>query len=78
MTIIKLQPETDLFEVAQSITSNSEIYGDEIDNTVTRLAEIRETAERFGIRYSDEIPDCWGGTVTVTAYPSTRRTRWTF
>ena len=78
MTNIKLQPETDLIQIAKTITSNSEIFGDEIDNVIHRLAEIRETAERFGIRYSDEIPDCWGGTVKVTAYPSTRRTRWTF
>ena len=79
MTRIKLNPETDLRLVAQEITGgDSEIYNDETDNTVHRLAEIRSTAERFGLVFTTDIPDCWGGTVTVTAYPSTQRHHWSF
>lgn len=79
MTTIRLNPETDLHEVAHSITGgDSEIFGDEVSNTVSRLADIRATAERFCVRFTAEIPDCWGGTVSVTAYPSTRRSHWSF
>lgn len=75
----KLQPETDLVKVAVLITGgDSETFGDEVDNTVHRLSEIRSTAERFGVRFSAEIPDCFGGTVRVTAFPSTRRSHWSF
>lgn len=76
--MVRLYPETDLFQVAKSITDNSISFGDEIDNTVARLAEIRSTAERFGLVFTTDIPDCWGGTISVTAYPSTQRHHWSF
>lgn len=76
---ININHESDLYEVANSITGgNSELYGDEVMVVVGKLAVCLRTAETFGIVFTDKIPDMWGGEVVVTAYPSTRRHHWTF
>lgn len=76
--MIRIYPETDLYKVASTITSDSEIFGDETMIIVGYLAQILRTAETFGLVFTDQIDDLWGGKVTVTAYPSTRRHHWTF
>ena len=66
--------------VANLITGNSELFGDEVDCVIRQLYSICKDAEQFGCPISAPINNMWGGDVFVTALPSpaNRRYEWSF
>lgn len=65
-------------KVACKITRNSELFGDEILSVIAELTSLSNSANELGCELTDEISDCWGGKVSVTAIPDKRKHKWTF
>ena len=67
-----------IIKVACKITRNSESFGDEISSVIAELTSLSNSANELGCELTDEISDCWGGKVSVTAIPDKRKHQWTF
>lgn len=67
-----------IIKVACKITRNSESFGDEISSVIAELTSLSNSANELGCELTDEISDCWGGKVSVTAIPDKRKHKWTF
>ena len=65
-------------KVARKITCDSWLWGDEIETVELQLGELVYSAETYGCKITGEVPNMWGGTVTVCAVPSHYRHSWTF
>ena len=70
--------KAEIQKLASKITADSELFGDEVATVAAQLAELSNSANKFGCRMTGKIRDCWGGTVTVTAVPDHLRTSWSF
>lgn len=67
-----------IIKVACKITRNSESFDDEISSVIAELTSLSNSANELGCELTDEISDCWGGKVSVTAIPEKRKHKWTF
>ena len=76
--MLKINANSDLFKVAQTITSNSELFGDEVETVEGELRDALLQAETIGSPLTTKVHDMWGGMVSVTAYPAHRLHKWTF
>lgn len=65
-------------KLANKITRNSELFGDEISSVIAELTSLSNSANELGCELTGEISDCWGGKVSVTAIPDKRKHKWTF
>lgn len=65
-------------QVANQLTCNSELFGDEVGAVVRQLMELVNSAEQFGCEMTGKVSNYWGNTYTVTAVPSVRRDTWSF
>lgn len=70
--------KAEIQKLANKITADSELFGDEVAIVAAQLTELSNSANEFGCRMTGKIRDCWGGTVTVTAVPDHFRTNWSF
>ena len=75
MTINK---NTDLCQVAQVITSNSELFCDEVDTVISQLSSLVRDAETYGCSFTRLVADGWGGSIEVTAVPLCSKSCWVF
>lgn len=65
-------------ELVNAITFDSCLFGDEEMSVYAQLNSLLSSANAYGCEITGEIEDCWGGTVTVTAVPATRKHEWFF
>lgn len=65
-------------ELANKITRNSELFGDELSSVISDLTSLSNSANELGCELIGEIFDCYGGKVSVTAIPDKRKHKWTF
>lgn len=65
-------------ELANKITRNSELFGDEVSSVIADLTSLSNSANELGCELTGKVSDCWGGEVSVTAIPDKRKHQWTF
>lgn len=70
--------KSEIKTLANRLTCNSELFGDEVISITSQLASLSNSANEFGCPIKGEISDCWGGTVTVVAMPDVRKHSWSF
>lgn len=70
--------EREIKRVAESITSNSELFGDEVISVISQLAELSDEANKYGCRMEGKVDDMWGCKVPVVALPNHYRSSWSF
>lgn len=70
--------KSEIKKVAEKITRNSELFGDESSSVIADLTSLSNSANELGCELTDEISDCWGGKVFVTAIPNKRKHQWIF
>ena len=69
---------SEIEKVANKITCNSELFGDEVVSVTSQLASLSNSANEFGCLMEGKISDCWGGAVTVVAMPDKFKHSWSF
>lgn len=70
--------KSEIKKVAEKITRNSELFGDESSSVIAELTSLLNSANELGCELTGEISDCWGGEVSVIAIPDKRKHQWTF
>lgn len=65
-------------ELANKLTHNSELFGDEVIDVTGQLVELSNSANEFGCPIEGVIDDCWGNSIPVTAMPDVRKHSWSF
>lgn len=70
--------KSEINELANRLTSNSELFGDEVASVTAQLAELSNSANEFGCPIEGMINDCWGNSIPVTAMPDMRKHSWSF
>ena len=65
-------------KIAEKITCNSELFGDEVSSVISDLTSLSDSANELGCELTGEISDCWGGKVSVIAIPNKRKHQWIF
>ena len=70
--------KNEIHKLANQITCNSELFGDEICSVTSQLVTLSNSANEFGCSMEGKIRNCWGGTVTVVAIPDVRKHSWSF
>lgn len=68
----------DIQDVANKLTCNSDLFGDEISMVIFQLAELSNSANKFGCPMYGTVNDCWGGIHNVVALPNNHRHNWSF
>lgn len=64
--------------LANKLTCNSELFGDEIMSVISQLTSLSNSANEFGCSMEGKISTCWGGSISVVALPNKVRHNWTF
>jgi len=70
--------KSEIMSLANKLTCNSELFGDEVETVVYQLSSLSASANQYGCAFTDAVRDCWGNSVTVTAIPNRFRDSWTF
>lgn len=70
--------KSEIEKVANKITSNSELFGDEVMSVTSQLVSLSNSANEFGCPMEGKISDCWGNFVTVVALPDKFKHSWSF
>lgn len=70
--------KTEIKALANKLTCNSELFGDEVCDVTSQLTSLSNFANEFGCPIEGKISDYWGSTVTVVAMPDKRRHSWSF
>lgn len=70
--------KSEIEKIANKITSNSELFGDEVMSVTAQLVSLSNSANKYGCLMEGKISDCWGGTVTVIAMPDKFKHSWSF
>lgn len=70
--------KSEINELANKLTSNSELFGDEVASVTSQLVELSNSANEFGCPIEGMINDCWGNSIPVTAMPDMRKHSWSF
>mgnify|MGYP000959432261 CR=1 FL=1 len=70
--------KSEIKKVAEKITRNSELFGDEVSSVVADLTSLSNSANELGCELTGEVSDYWGGKVFVTAIPDKRKHQWIF
>lgn len=70
--------KTEISALANRLTRNSELFGDEVVSVTSQLASLSNSANEFGCPMQGKIRNCWGETVTVVAMPDVRKHSWSF
>lgn len=65
-------------KVAEKITRNSELFGDEVSSIIAELTSLSNSANELGCELTGEVSDYWGSKVSVIAIPDKRKHQWTF
>lgn len=65
-------------QLAEKITFNSEMFGDEVENVACELGELSSSANEYGCKMEGRIHDYWGGIVEVVALPDRYKHSWSF
>ena len=64
--------------LANKLTCNSELFGDEIMSVISQLTSLSNSANEFGCSMEGKISTCWCGSISVVALPNKVRHNWTF
>lgn len=70
--------KSEIEKVANKITCNSELFGDEVTSVTSQLASLSNSANEFGCPMEGKISNCWGDSVTVVAIPDKFKHSWSF
>lgn len=70
--------KSEIETLANKITCNSELFGDEVTSVTSQLASLSNSANEFGCPMEGKISDCWGGAVNVVAMPDKFKHSWSF
>lgn len=70
--------KSEIKTLANRLTCNSELFGDEVASVTSQLVLLSNSANEFGCSMEGKIRNCWGGTVTVVAMPDVRKYSWSF
>jgi hypothetical protein len=70
--------KSEIKKIAEKITCNSELFGDEVSSVISDLTSLSDSANELGCELTGEISDCWGGKVSVIAIPNKRKHQWIF
>lgn len=73
-----LNNEKNINELACSITSNSELFSDEVQSVISHLVDLWEDTLKYGCNFTRNIPTMWGSFVTVKSICPQPRNSWTF
>jgi len=65
-------------QLAEKIVSNSEMFGDEVENVACELGELSSSANKYGCEMEGRIHDYRGEIVGVVAIPDRYRHNWSF
>lgn len=76
--MLVIKNASDIKTIAKAITSDSELFGDEVASVISDLSFLWDDAQKFGTTFTRTIPNMWGYTVTVSAIPTTKRDSWSF
>lgn len=63
---------------ASKLTSNSELFSDEVQGVVSQLVELSNSANKYGCDMPGTIRTYWGNSVPVVAVPTVRKHSWSF
>ena len=70
--------KSEIHKLANQITCNSELFGDEICSVASQLVTLSNSANEFGCAMEGKIFDCWGFSVSVIALPDKAKHSWEF
>lgn len=70
--------KSEIMSLANKLTCNSELFGDEVETVVCQLSSLSASANQYGCAFTGAVRDCWGNSITVTAIPNHFRDSWTF
>lgn len=70
--------KNEIHALANQLTANSGLFGDEICSVTSQLVTLSNSANEFGCLMEGKISDCWGRTVTATAIPDKFKHHWSF
>ncbi len=70
--------KSEIENVANHLTNNSELFGDEIASVTFQLVSLSNSANEFGCLMEGKISDYWGRAVTVVAIPDKFKHSWNF
>lgn len=70
--------KSEIMSLANKLTCNSELFGDEVEAVVCQLSSLSASANKYGCIFTGTVRDCWGNSITVTAIPNRFRDSWTF
>lgn len=70
--------KSEIMSLANKLTCNSELFGDEVEIVVCQLSSLSASANQYGCAFTGAVRDCWGNSITVTAIPNHFRDSWTF
>ena len=60
--------KSEIETLANKITYNSELFGDEVTSVTYQLASLSNSANEFGCPMEGKISDCWGWSCKSSCY----------
>lgn len=70
--------KSEIQKVANKLTHNSELFGDEVMSVTSQLSELSNSANKYGCPIEGKIRNCWGNTISVVAMPNKFKHSWSF
>lgn len=70
--------KSEIHKVANQITYNSNLFGDEVCSVTSQLVALSNSANEFGCAMEGKIYDCWGSSILVIALPDKAKHSWEF
>lgn len=72
--------KSEIKNLANKLTSNSELFGDEVDSVISQLSTLSNSANEFGCQIEGTICNFWGSNITVVAMPDEKNKKhsWSF
>ena len=70
--------KSEIDKLAERLTSNSELFGDEIASVKAQLVALSNSANEFGCAMEDKISNYWGSAISVIALPDKAKHNWSF
>lgn len=70
--------KSEIHKLANQLTCNSELFGDEVASVIAQLTSLSNSANEFGCTMEGKIFDCLGSSVSVIALPDKAKHSWEF
>ena len=70
--------KNEINKLAEKLTCNSELFGDEITSVRAQLVALSNSANEFGCAMEGKISNYWGSAISVIALPDKTKHNWSF